>query len=546
MAAIVWTLARANGDTRTFEEWGIRGAIDRRIALARGTVDLNFGRSDLLTSLPFDPDESLLIAADGAPYFRGRVIAEKRGAYGSTEAAVITLADPWWYLEKIIYMQFIGVVADPNSNPVPADPGGLQTSDFVTVAKLSSYVVVGENPAGSLIDGRGNIVAALNYAISRGAPIQLGTIDAGRLIPVEEVRDLTCAEMIIKVLRWMPEMSAWWDYSVNPPALNIRSRANRTLLSLDVSDKEIRKAELNPRHDLILTGVLVNYLRRHQRTNFEFLTLDPESAGPTPIGIGALDVTIELYGSYIYQGPAGVGGVLPPPVIIPQEAAPAGLALGLYNAYKDLSFEGTVNRLAGNVATLYLSRTLSILNGAPAWATALMDIQQATIDLFALDDADGEYYAVEISVGPPRQLGPTDLVGLVRKGRTTPPPLLGGPASGGGSPKTPSWDYGNPKVPAASQHPDVVLKFYYGQNIGGGNHWGGYDGETARIHQTFIGDPVLDTVYSGAIADDQIHIVRGIRFLVQKVYVGGNITVSFPAYVDVYIDNYFDASGNRK
>lgn len=544
--AIAWTLARANGDTRTFEEWGIRGAIDRRIALSRGTVDLNFGRSDLLTSLPFDSDESLLIAADGNPYFRGRVIAEKRGAYGSNETAVITLADPWWYLEKIIYMQFIGVVSNPNANPAPADPGGLQISDFPIIAKLSSYVVLGQNPTGSLIDGRGNILAAINYAISKGAPIQLGTIDDGRLIPLEEVHDLTCAEMILKCLRWMPEMSAWFDYSVNPPAINIRSRANRTLLSLDVNDKAMRKAEINPRHDLVLTGVLINYLRRHQRDNFEFITLDPESAGPTPIGVGALDVTIELYGSYIYQAPAGAGGSVPPALIIPQEAAPAGLALALYNAYKDLSFEGTVNFLAGNVATLYLGRTLSILDGAPAWATSTMDIQQATIDLFALDDADAEHYAVELSVGPARQLGPTDLVGLVRKGRTQPPPLLGGPTSGGGGPKLPTWNYGNPKVPAATQHADVTLEYSYWQDAGFPNSWGPSDGQHAHIHQTFISDPVLDDVNAGTINDGQIHEIRGIRFLVVRKYYPTSSPPPALPVLDVYIDDYFDTSGHRK
>src|SRR3954462_14767213 len=105
MAAIVWTAQRSYGESLTFKEWGIKSAIDRRTSLAVGTLELGFGRSDLLGNLPFDAGETILIAADGEPYFRGGVIKENRAAYGSTEPASITLADPWWYLENLIFMR---------------------------------------------------------------------------------------------------------------------------------------------------------------------------------------------------------------------------------------------------------------------------------------------------------------------------------------------------------------------------------------------------------------------------------------------------------
>lgn len=452
--AIAWTLTRANGDSRTFEAWGIKSALDRRINLALGAVELGFGRADLIGALPFDPGETVLISADGAPYFRGRVIAEKRGAYGSSEQSTVTLADPWWYLENIIFCRPIKVVSDWHSNPLPADAGGLQIGDFVTVSKIASDIVLSETETGSLIDSHDMIEAAINYAISKGAPIAIGVIDDGLDIPREELHDVTCAEVILKSLRWTPDQASWWDYSVDPPELNIRTRANRDLLSIDVDDKATSRVEINPRHDLQLTGVTLNYLRRHQRTDFEFLTLDADTAGPNPLGIGALVGTIELYGSYL------AGST--PAVLVAQETAPAGLALSIYNAYKDLSFEGSLNYLAGDVSLLYLGRTLRIVHGAPAWAAAVMDIQQAAIDLFAMNDDDGEYYRVELSVGPPRQLGPSDLVGLVRKGRTKPPPQIGGPSNNpysGGYPKKPSWDYGNPGIELhwPGGPPDVIL-----------------------------------------------------------------------------------------
>jgi hypothetical protein len=523
---ISWTLARPNGDERTLEAWGIRSALDRRVSLGTGTVEIGFGRADLLGGLPFDPNETVLIQADGEPYFRGRVVGETRGAYGSSEAASVTLADPWWYLEKIIFCRQITVVASATANPVASDPSGLRIQDFATTRKFASDIILSESDTGTLTDSRAMIVDAVNYAISKGAPIALGTIDDGLQIPREELHDVTCAELILKALRWTPDQASWWDYSVNPPALNVRARAHRDLLSLDVNDGQIQRVDINPRHDLVLSGVTLNYLRRHARTNFEFVTLDADTAGPSPLGIGALVATIELFGSFLSQ-PATVAGSTPPATIVPQEAAPVGLAASLYNAYKDLSFDGAVRFLAADAGALYLSATLRVLNGAPAWKAATMDIQGVAIDLFALTDADGEYYSVELSVGPPRHLGPTDLVGLVRKGRTKPPPLIGGP-NDGGAPRLPVWNYGNPDLPAANAHADVVLFYYHGQDVGFPDSYGGYDGDAVTILD--LATMLTSRVRATDLTPGNVSTTFGVRVVRVERYRGrGAPTAGIPA-----------------
>jgi hypothetical protein len=481
--AIAWTLQRANGDTRTFEEWGIKSAIDRRLNLGVGTVELGFGRSDFLANLPFDSGETVLILADGDPYFRGRVTKEQRAAYGSNEPASITLSDPWWYLENLVFMMNQQFVTNQSANPVAADPGGLQISDFPSAFLLTSSITLAENEVGGLIGSVAMIRLAVNYAIGRGAPIAIGTIDAGSFMPREDLHDVTCLEVVRKSIRWTPDQTAWWDYSVDPPALNIRSRANRPLLSLDVADKMISEVELNPRYDLVLTGVLIEYLRKHQREDFEFVTLDYEAAGPTPSGFGALVLTIELYGSYIYQAPA-IGDTAPPPQIIAQEAAPAGIAALIYNSSKDLSFDGRAVFFATDLATLYLSKTLRVLNGVPLWAAGQIDIQEAAIDLFAFKDGDGDNYKVELTVGHPIHLSASDLASRARQGRTKQPP----PAPPNG-PKLPTLNYGSPQVPGGNVHADLILYFYFGQDIGFPNSWGGFDGDKAQVYDIEGGLP---------------------------------------------------------
>lgn len=446
---IDWSLQRANaGLFQSFTNWGIRSGVRVSINQGVGTLTLGFGATDLLAASPFDPDEELLILRQGLPWFRGRITGEKRGAYGSSEGLPVILSDPWWYLEKIIYTQVADFVDSTAANPVPANPAGLQLSDFTLVTKRTSDIIVSEDQSGTLVDSKAQVIDALNYAIGKGAPIAIGTIDAGIAIPRDELKDATCAEIILKSLRWTPDMTAWWDYSVTPPKLNIRSRANRPLYNIDIANQIVAAVELNQRRDLALSGVTINYIRRNQRSNFEFVTLDTDTAGPTPDGIGALLFTQELYGSYLVQTAAG-----PPPVslLVAAEPIPAGLALQLYNTWGVAPWEGRINLVADDLAdVLWLSQTASVLNGNPAWALATMDIQQSSEDVFS--------GRTELTVGPPRQLGPTDLIGLVRKGRTVQPPAG---ANTGGYPKSDPLPPGSPDPRiqfGPPNQPDVILR----------------------------------------------------------------------------------------
>lgn len=437
---MTFTIQRADGNTRRFDEWGIKSARLTQANCVAGSLELGFGASDLLGALPFEPAETLLILVDDEPFFRGRINGEIRGAYGSNEGLLLPLADPWWYLEQLIYQVEKVVVTSSTQNPT--NPAGLTVRDFTTTTKIISEVIISQDQLRVTVDSRAQILDVLAFAIAQGAPIAIGTIDPGIAMPRDLVTDITCAEMIRKSMRWTPDQAAFWDYSVDPPELNIRSRANRALLTLDIADLEIGQVEINPRRDLLRAGVRINYLRRHQRNNFEFLTVDQDDAGPTPAGIGALVVTLELYGSYLSNN-----------ILVPEEETPEGLALRLYNAYSVLPFQGRALQVNDEIdpSILYLGRTLRIVGGAPDWSTATMDIQQVTQDLF--------FGRTEISVGPPSQLGPTDLVGLVRKGRTVPPRYFHvDPNVPHPNPDHPPPDNPDPRFEFQPPHrPDVVL-----------------------------------------------------------------------------------------
>lgn len=478
MPAISWTITRGGGDTRTLADWQIKSARRALVNLGRDTLMLGFGGSDLLGNSPFDYGETLrldrLVDGVATTVFRGRVSSRTRGAYGSAEGLSIEVSGPWWYLENLIFMQSLPYVTDTEQNPAPIAPAtDVVSSQFPTVKKTSSTIVVSQDETGMTVDSKTQLLNAVNYAIAKGAPIALGVIDDGIAIPRDAIQDATCAEVILKSLRWTPDQSIFFDYSVNPPTLNVRTRANRAAFQINIADATTSEVEINPRDDLAVAGVTLNYLRRNSRQNFEFQTLDKDSAGPSPEGIGALVLTLELYGSYLVANPdPRAAGTY---VVIAAEPVPAGLAAALYAAYSVVHYEGRIVTAEDECSgAAWISRKLSIANGVPDWSTAGMIIQRATEDLFS--------GRTELSVGPPRQLGAQDLLGLVRKGKTQPPTL--GDSFGPTTPKTPDINPGTSDRRVNAPNGTITLNVFRGVNVGGPGFYGAWVGDVANVYIT--------------------------------------------------------------
>ncbi|HWM26605.1 MAG TPA: hypothetical protein VNP98_17440 [Chthoniobacterales bacterium] len=399
------------------------------------------------------------LAGAGAPlvdipatFFCGLVVGERRGAYGKAEGTTLILAGPWHYLEKLVYQRPAGFVLVPTANPDPADPDGLQITDFEQVTRYSSVVTTGVDAEGNRIDTRDQVIEILEYAIEKGAPIAIGTIDSSIAGPRQTYRDTTCADLIIRLFAFNPGSSIFWDYSVDPPEINIRSRPNRELLTLDIADAMVREIELNPRRDLVLTGVTVNYLRVHRRTGFQFLTLEKDEAGPDPNGIGALVITLGVNGTYVIEGDDGV---------VDEEAEPIGIAGAIYNEYAVAPFEGRISLLADETdPVLWLSRTLAVANGVPAWAAASMNVEESVENLFPLENAEGTFFRTELTISPPRQLGP---VGIRQSGS------MSAPAANDNIPTNPpippSFPPTEPPAPPEPPHTDYNPFLYVVSNI---------------------------------------------------------------------------------
>jgi hypothetical protein len=173
----------------------------------------------------------------GMPWFQGLVIQVPRAGSPDSESMSYKIAGPWWYLDNLVFQQpyqniFLGYA-------VANDP----TTAIYGVAS-SSHLFLNQAPVSNAlqkINTGQQIIEALNWAlnpfVTSGAPLpfQIGAITPVVDVPIDEVRDITCAEVIHKMLRWTPDAVAWFDYTTSPPTFNCKQRPQLTSVNLDLS-----------------------------------------------------------------------------------------------------------------------------------------------------------------------------------------------------------------------------------------------------------------------------------------------------------------------
>lgn len=221
---------------------------------------------------------------DGATnprWFYGRLDLAPRSGTGPEESIQYRLNGPWWYLQSCSYMQSWKIF----------DTGG-----HVLVNANKTRVVLCQNAAGNLIDSGAQITDAIDWAIARGAPIAKGTIDAGCNLPFDERMNISCAEVIMSMLRYTPDVVAWFDYTTSPyPTFHCRKRANLTTVASAITDLS-ELDPITPRYDLQIPGITLQYEKTNSYDNNTWNTVETDTAGTTS-AINSVFLAFELAGS---------------------------------------------------------------------------------------------------------------------------------------------------------------------------------------------------------------------------------------------------------
>ena len=444
MAASVYTIQQRDpitgawGRNVTFPQAKCASAVRKLVNQGQDTCTLTFAGIRPPRLGGYVTGEYLRILRDGVGWFTGRIVAPERTTDGPSESAKLTLYGPWWELQNIVYQQaglFYGVSAESDApNTLESTPTGpvlivgqatLAISYAPTIQLASSVILTQGEEDGVPLDADETISDALAYAISLGARFQVGQIDLSAAIPAEQLTDPTCADVVKRVLRWIPGEICAFDYSTDPPTLNVRGPANRNpqTLLMGGATPQVKTASLQARPDLVLPGVTIQYLRRIEvqtpavdatattpavaASNTTINVLQTETAGPQPVGIGSLVATIELTGGSV-SGASSLGS---PASGTTFEPTPVGLAAALWAARSTTPYEGRII-LAGLdliPGGNWLGGRVNIAGGDVEWATMAADVQTSEENT-----ANGQ---TTLTVGPPDHLGASDLAALLKASR---------------------------------------------------------------------------------------------------------------------------------
>ena len=358
-----WTLT-CGGLTQSAAEIGVTDLVRRRVSQGADVCLVQVGASAVGTALVFAYGATVVIARNGVTWFVGRVTAVPASGDGDGEGQVYRLSGPWWFLEQLVARQ---------SWSVRGGQGSVSTS----------RLILGQAADGSRLTTGGVIGQMLQDAVAAGAPLQAGVIDPALFAPLDEVRELTCAEVVQAMLRWHPDGVTWFDYTTTPlPTLHCRQRRNLPAATLTVGSAPLAAVRgITARHDLAVPAVVLHYevsVAGSDGATLLDVVTDAAPAGATGQEFGALVGTIPLGAPGVAANAATAVGTAMGALLAAGAQEPAGgtmsLAAGVLAAWSALAYSGSVvlaegpGALGGTGAGL--GSVVNLAGSGPAdWAT---------------------------------------------------------------------------------------------------------------------------------------------------------------------------------
>jgi hypothetical protein len=288
-----WTL-EYGGEKKTFSQWGICEVRRTRLNQGRDVVTFRHISAHSLSEAPtFEAFHRLVIYRDSEQWFMGTVAEIPVLGSGIDESRHYRICGPWWDLETLVYQQPWKMVENPG--------GG----DPVFVSAYKSHVILGQSIDGSAIAVGQQLNDILSYAANCAVPMEISPIDLDQTMPFDECKDLSCAEAIQRVLRWIPDAVSWFDYSTPLPTLHVCRRSELAAVTFPLDDS-VDLISISPRYSLNLLGVAVKYERVHSSGGHSWRTMEVDRYPPDvdEQQSRVLTMTVELAGTrsqYIIQ-----------------------------------------------------------------------------------------------------------------------------------------------------------------------------------------------------------------------------------------------------
>ena len=264
---------KVNGVSKTPEELGVAEAKITKRCGARDELKLRFASPEYAAQ--FSDGDTIEAFAGTLRKFKGRAAKIRVELLGGSQTASLTAHNAWGELERIAYQQ-----AWTRSTPT-----GVRSV-------YRGKVVLGQNAAGAKIGVGDQIRDILSYAISCGANMQIGNIDIDSAMLLDEARDLSCAQALLRALKWSPNAAAFFDYSGSgEPTLHVLKKGSLLRESAAISESGALKISVSPRPDLSLAGVSVKYERENVANGVSSLEVEEDNY-PANISSAAKNVLV--------------------------------------------------------------------------------------------------------------------------------------------------------------------------------------------------------------------------------------------------------------
>ncbi len=193
----------------------------------------------------FDYGTAFSLHKGDVRWFQGVVLSGPRFGAPDRERHDYEVAGLWWYLEQLVFEQ------------------EWRSREVNSLNK--SHVILGMDIDNNHIPIGAVIKEALDQVIENGAPFAYDQEELDLLAavpPADEQSDLACSEVITKMLRWMPDVTTWFDYAEDTPILHFTRRGNAPSIEYNCTAGDpAEKIEISRRDDLVQSGVIIKYER---------------------------------------------------------------------------------------------------------------------------------------------------------------------------------------------------------------------------------------------------------------------------------------------
>ncbi len=274
-----WTIIY-NDVEKPLADWGITAATGASANQSPDTLRLEV-EADYKGPPLFASGQTLELYRNDASgprrEFFGRIVKVPRSATGPAHATAYEAAGPWWYLENKVYREF-----------------------WSSAGAYKTRAVLSYDQEDTKMSAAATLAAVFNYVIAAGAPIAMGDLSAiSGSIPAEEVANLTCAEVVTRILRWFPDAVVWFDADVEGwPTVNISRTASAATVDFSLATDVLENLEYIERDDVRKDGVSIQYERIDTSDGEQTEVVITDTAGDVS-GFNVLEVTVSLIGAQV-------------------------------------------------------------------------------------------------------------------------------------------------------------------------------------------------------------------------------------------------------